>query len=169
VVGPRLVVVVDLEKDRAAVDLERAKVVFFVWIVGVAKVVVDFDCFHDARDRFAAEGGYARRHEGTTVAEIVPQLVVEGSNLFGLGGFGLGRHGRLQCGWVMPRRIPPQRHRLPPMVDGPGDGVDFDRGLGRATASKPELAAGAADNRYSAGGLINAIAFRWRTNLGSFG
>ena len=32
---------------------ERAKVVFFVWIVLVAKVVKDFDGLDDARDRFA--------------------------------------------------------------------------------------------------------------------
>jgi hypothetical protein len=31
------------------------------------------------------------------------------------------------------------------------------------------MAAGAADNRYSAGGLISAIAVRWRANFGSFG
>ena len=31
------------------------------------------------------------------------------------------------------------------------------------------MAAGAADTRYSAGGLINAIAVRWRPNFGSFG
>ena len=31
------------------------------------------------------------------------------------------------------------------------------------------MAAGAADNRYSAGGLISATALRWRTNLGNFG
>ena len=28
---------------------------------------------------------------------------------------------------------------------------------------------GRRQSRYSAGGLINAIAVRWRTNLGSFG
>ena len=40
----------------------------------------------------------------------------------------------------------------------------------KTTAPMARVAAGAADNRrYSAGGLINAIAVRWRTNLGSFG
>ena len=58
--------------------------------------------------------------------------------------------------------------RLLPTVDGPGDGWILI-GARKTTAPKPQLAAGAADNRYSAGGLINAIAFRWRTNLGSFG
>ena len=41
--GQRGVEIIDLEKDRAAIGYERAKVVFFVWIVGMAKVVVDFD------------------------------------------------------------------------------------------------------------------------------
>jgi hypothetical protein len=54
-------------------------------------------------------------------------------------------------------------------VDGPGDEVDLV-GIGEeTTAPAAQLAAGAADNRHSAGGLINAIALRWRTNLGSFG
>jgi hypothetical protein len=48
--GQRGIEVVDLEKDRVAVGFERAKVMFFVWVVGVAKVVVHFDCLDDARD-----------------------------------------------------------------------------------------------------------------------
>ena len=39
----------------------------------------------------------------------------------------------------------------------------------KTTAPKSELSRGAADTRYSAGGLINAIAVRWRANFGSFG
>ena len=47
------IVIIDLEKDGVALGFERAKVVFFVWIVLVAKVVKDFDGLDDARDRFA--------------------------------------------------------------------------------------------------------------------
>jgi len=43
--GQRGIVIIDLEKDCVAIGFERAKVMFFVWIVGMAKVVVDFDCF----------------------------------------------------------------------------------------------------------------------------
>jgi hypothetical protein len=41
--GQRGIIIIDLEKDRAAIGFERAKVMFFVWVVGVAKVVVHFD------------------------------------------------------------------------------------------------------------------------------
>jgi hypothetical protein len=72
---------------------------FFVWIVGVAKVVVDFDCLDDARDCFGTERSNAYRHDRMALAEILSQLVVESSNAVGLCGFDLGRHGRLRCGW----------------------------------------------------------------------
>jgi hypothetical protein len=50
----------------------------------------------------------------------------------------------------------------------PGDGVDLDQG-DEDNGPDGAMAAGAADPRYSAGGLIKAIALRWRTNFGSFG
>jgi hypothetical protein len=48
---------------------------------------------------------------------------------------------------------------------------EFDAAMqGRkTTAPVAPFPGGAADIDYSAGGLINAIAFRWRANLGSFG
>ena len=46
--------------------------------------------------------------------------------------------------------------------------MDFDWGE-EDDGPEKRLVRGAADNRYSAGGLINAIAFRCRTNFGSFG
>ena len=87
----------DFKKDRMALDLERAKVMFFVWIVGVAKVVVDFDRLDDARYRFGAERSDARRHDRMALIEILSQLVVERANAVRLRGFDLGRHGRLHC------------------------------------------------------------------------
>jgi len=63
--------IIDLEKDRAAIGLERTKVVFFVWIVGVAKVVIDLDGLHDARDSFGAERSDAYRHDRMALAEIL--------------------------------------------------------------------------------------------------
>jgi hypothetical protein len=53
--GQRGVEIIDLEKDRVAIGFERAKVMFFVWIVGVAKVVVNFDGLDDVRDCFGSE------------------------------------------------------------------------------------------------------------------
>ena len=58
--GQRGIVIIDLEKDRVAIGFERAKVMFFVWIVGVAKVVVDFDGLDDARDCFGAKRSNAQ-------------------------------------------------------------------------------------------------------------
>jgi len=50
---------------------------FFVWIVSMAKVVVDFDCLDDASDSLGAEGGDAASHYGSGFAEVAAQLVVE--------------------------------------------------------------------------------------------
>jgi len=55
--------IIDFEKDRVAVGFERAKVVFFVRVVGAAKVVVNFDGLDDAGDRFGAKRPSARRHD----------------------------------------------------------------------------------------------------------
>jgi hypothetical protein len=41
--GERRIIIINLKKDCVAMGVERAKVMFFVWIAGVAKVVVDFD------------------------------------------------------------------------------------------------------------------------------
>jgi hypothetical protein len=66
----RAIKIVDLEKDRVALDLERAKVMFFVWIVGVAKLVVDFDGFDDARYGVGSERSDTYRHDRMALAEI---------------------------------------------------------------------------------------------------
>ena len=91
------IVIIDLEKDRVALGFERAKIMFFMWIVGVAKVVVDFDRLDDARHCFRAKRSNAHRHHRMTLVEILSQLVVERANAVGLSGFDLGRHGRLHC------------------------------------------------------------------------
>ena len=62
-----------------------------------------------------------------------------------------------------PRRNGCRRHRWSTRW-----GWIFDRGE-EDNGPDGAMAAGAADNRYLAEGLINAIAFRWRTNLGNFG
>ena len=36
---------IDLEKDRLAVDLKRPKIVFFIWVIGVAEIIVHGDGF----------------------------------------------------------------------------------------------------------------------------
>ena len=69
--GQRGVEIIDLEKDRVAIGFERAKVMFFVWIVGMAKVVVDFDGLDDVRDCFGSERSNACRHDRMPLAEIL--------------------------------------------------------------------------------------------------
>jgi hypothetical protein len=56
-VSQALVEIVDLEKDPMAVSVERAKVVFFVRVVGVTKVIEHCDGLDDAGDGFDAERG----------------------------------------------------------------------------------------------------------------
>ena len=58
-VAEALVEVVDLEEHPLAVGVERAKVVLFVRVVGVTKVVKDRDGLDDPGDGFGTEGGNA--------------------------------------------------------------------------------------------------------------
>ena len=59
-----LVVIIDLERDPLSVRVERAKVVLFVRVVGVAEIVVDLDRFDGARNGLLAE----RRDAGVMTA-----------------------------------------------------------------------------------------------------
>src|SRR5262245_49137661 len=84
----RLVVVVDLEKDPVAISIERAEVVFFVGIVGVAEIVVYGNRLDDALDGLLAERGDAGRDHCHAANKMLAKVVVERTNLVGL-----GRHG----------------------------------------------------------------------------
>jgi hypothetical protein len=77
--------VVDLEEDRVAVSLERAKIVLFMGVVGVAEVVEHGDGLDDTLDRLLAEGGDAWRHDGDATAKVLPQLVIESANALSSG------------------------------------------------------------------------------------
>ena len=59
-----LVEIIDLEKDRLTVDLERARIMLFVWVIGMVKVVKGRDGLEDAFDSLLAQGSDARRHDG---------------------------------------------------------------------------------------------------------
>ena len=65
--GEPLVEIIDFEKDQMAIGLKRAKVVFPVWVVGVAKIVVHRDGLDDPGDSFGAERGDASGHNGMAV------------------------------------------------------------------------------------------------------
>jgi hypothetical protein len=49
-VGEGRVVIIDFEKDRVPVGFEGAKVVLFVWVVVVTKVIIDGDGLDDPCD-----------------------------------------------------------------------------------------------------------------------
>jgi hypothetical protein len=49
-----LVEIIDLEKDHLAVGFERAKVVFFMRVIGMAKIVIRGDCVDDSGDSLGA-------------------------------------------------------------------------------------------------------------------
>jgi hypothetical protein len=51
-----LIEIIDLEKDRLTIDVERPKVMFLVWVVCVTEMDEYGDCFDDACDGFSAEG-----------------------------------------------------------------------------------------------------------------
>ena len=51
-----LIEIIDLEKDRLTIDVERPKVMFLVWVVCVTEIVEYGDGFDDACDGFSAEG-----------------------------------------------------------------------------------------------------------------
>jgi hypothetical protein len=50
--GQRGIEIIDLEKDRVSIGFERAKVMLFVRVVGMAKAVVYFDGADDTGYRF---------------------------------------------------------------------------------------------------------------------
>src|ERR1700722_19371799 len=71
VVVQAAVKIVDLEKDRVAFGLERAKVMLFVRVVRMTKVVKDGDGFDDARRGLFTEGGYTRGHHGDASCQVL--------------------------------------------------------------------------------------------------
>src|SRR5215211_2099552 len=77
------VIVVDLEKDRVALDLERAKVVLFVRIACMAKVVEDCDCPDASLDGIEAESCHSRRYDCEPAEQVLAQSIVERTNALG--------------------------------------------------------------------------------------
>src|SRR5262245_14733860 len=60
-----------------AIGFERAKVVLFVRIVGVAKVVEHGDGLDDASDGFSAESRNTRGHHCHSLGEVLTQFIVQ--------------------------------------------------------------------------------------------
>lgn len=87
VVGERLIEIIDFEHDPVAVGIEGTKVVFFMWIVGVAKVVVHRNRLDDAL-MGALRGVPARRHFGCAYSSrsgLIPRLILKAERPRALG------------------------------------------------------------------------------------
>src|ERR1019366_7179974 len=67
--GQALVVVIDLEKDFVPVRVERAKVVFFMRVVGATKVVVDLDGLDDP-----GHGLWAERRDAALIKLVAADM-----------------------------------------------------------------------------------------------
>jgi hypothetical protein len=68
------------EYDGVPIGLERPKVVLFVRVVGVAKVVEYRDGFDDPLDRLGAEGRNPGRHDCDAGREVLAQFIVQRAN-----------------------------------------------------------------------------------------
>ena len=77
--------IIDLEKDRLAVGLERPKIMLFVGVVGVAKIVIYRDGLDDALNGFLAKGSDTGCHYRKAAEQVLTQFIVERANAFGLG------------------------------------------------------------------------------------
>ena len=75
--------IIDLEKDRLSVGFERPKIMFFVWVIGVAKIVIHRDGFDDALDSLLAKRSDAGRDDGAAAEQVLAQVIVERANAFG--------------------------------------------------------------------------------------
>lgn len=74
---PVLVVIIDFKNDGCAFEIDRAKVVLAVGIIGGAKVVKGGDSIGQAANGFFAEGCDAGGQEDAAVVQVPPQFVVE--------------------------------------------------------------------------------------------
>jgi hypothetical protein len=70
-VGEGLVEIIDLEKDRGAVDVERSEVVLLIWVVGFAEIVEDRDGLDDPAQGFLTEGGDAWGDDDAAAEEVL--------------------------------------------------------------------------------------------------
>src|SRR5437773_5581771 len=72
------------DKDRMAVHVQRAKVVLFIWVVRVTKLIVERDGPENSRHDVIAKRGNARCYEGRAITrtEVRSQLIIEGADHF---------------------------------------------------------------------------------------
>jgi hypothetical protein len=60
-------------------------IMFFVWVVGVAKIVIHRDGFDDTVDSLLAKCSDAWRDDGEAAEQVLTQFIVERANAFGPG------------------------------------------------------------------------------------
>src|ERR1019366_3609165 len=71
--------------DRLSVGFERPEIMLFVWVVGVAKIVIHRDGIDDALDSLLTKRSDAWRDDGHTADQVLAQVIVERANAFGPG------------------------------------------------------------------------------------
>src|SRR5437762_493711 len=69
--GEFFVIIIDHEKDRLAIDLERSEVMFLVGVIGVAEIVIDSDGLDDTGHGFGAESGDTGSQESIAGFKVV--------------------------------------------------------------------------------------------------
>jgi hypothetical protein len=66
-------------------DFEAAKVMLFVRIVGMAKIIEYSDCFHQALYELLPQGSNPGRYQSLPAEQMLSQFVVQLANPIGLG------------------------------------------------------------------------------------
>ena len=84
-IGDGTIKIIDFEKYLLTFCLERSKIMFFIRIVGVAKIIVDRDGLDDAGDGFLTEGCNAWGDYGMASGQLSAQCVIERAYAFGPG------------------------------------------------------------------------------------
>jgi hypothetical protein len=80
--GQRGIEIIDLEKDRVTINLKRTKVMFFIWVVDMAEIVVDANCLHDAGDCFRRPLREAQRRRRCAGSKQ-PRFAIRGTSTAG--------------------------------------------------------------------------------------
>lgn len=75
--GEALVVVVNLEHNLGAIELEAAKIVLVVRVVGGTELVKDSDGLDEALNCFLPKSGDPRRYNRTPTEKVSAQFIVE--------------------------------------------------------------------------------------------
>lgn len=77
-----LIVIVDLENDGCAIEIEHSKVVLVIWVVRGAKIIKAGDSVGQASNCFLAECRDTGGHQDAAVVQVPSQIVGERTYFF---------------------------------------------------------------------------------------